>query len=581
MGQWGTLTWSNRLAEKQGAFTFVLHSHIPYCRGAGRWPHGEEWLHEAAAETYVPLLSALYDLRAEGVAFAATIGLTPVLVEQLRDPLVNQHFAEYLDQRIRAAASDGDRHRAAGTTELASLADFYRARYSRVLSEYENRFRRDLMAAFRELQDSCQVEIATSAATHGYLPLFERDSTVAAQVATGVAAYEGAFGRRPHAIWLPECAYRPPYVAGSGEDAYEKPGLEVFLDEQGLRVFFTETQTVEAGRAIGKSAGDAIGLYGGTPRRSPPLVVHAEPGRHTTFEAYRVGDANVAVLGRNAHTGLQVWSAEHGYPGDHRYREFHKKHERSGLQYWRITGAGVDLADKDIYQPAEAAVQVEDHARHFVALVEQEIASYYRATGRYGIVVAAYDTELFGHWWFEGVDWLREVLRLLASSEVVDLVTASEFVELHPPEHAVALPESSWGQGGDHSTWLTAGTEWMWASIHLAERRMERIVARYPHASGATSQVLAQAGRELLLLESSDWPFLATTGQARDYAVERFKGHEERFRQLADVLEHGSVDPDAAAVAATLFERDRVFAAIDYQMFRNRERSLAGAGSPA
>ena len=161
------------------------------------------------------------------------------------------------------------------------------------------------------------------------------------------------------------------------------------------------------------------------------------------------------------------------------------------------------------------------------------------------------------------------------------MATASRIVELHPPEYAVALPESSWGQGGDHSTWLTADTEWMWASIHRAERRMERIVERYPHASGDALQVLAQAGRELLLLESSDWPFLVTTGQARDYAVDRFKGHEERFQRLADVLERGQADSEAAALAATLFERDRVFASIDPQLFRNRERSLAGAGSPA
>jgi 1,4-alpha-glucan branching enzyme len=566
---------------KQGAFTFVLHSHLPYCRGAGRWPHGEEWLYEASAETYVPLLSTLYDLRAEGVSFKATIGLTPILVEQLRDPLVNAHFAEYLDERVNAASADGDRHRRTGAGDMGTLADFYEARYSWIRSAYQDRFHGDMVGAFRALQDSGCVEIATSAATHGYLPLFERDSTLAAQIGTGVAAYVDAFGRRPRAIWLPECAYRPAYRAGFGRDAYEKPGIETFLDEQGLRVFFAETQTVEGGRAVGKSAGDAMGLYGRIAPDSAPPSVEGEPSAGTTFEAYRVAAGEVAVLGRNARTGLQVWSAEHGYPGDSWYREFHKKDDHSGLQYWRTTARNADLGAKEAYEPAEAAARVKHHARHFAALVEQEIAGYHSLTGRYGIVAAAYDTELFGHWWFEGVDWLREVLYLLASSEVVDLVTASEFIDTHAPERALALPEGSWGQGGDHSTWMTPETKWMWESIDKAEVRMERIAAQHARADGETLQVLRQAGRELLLLESSDWPFLVTTGQARDYAVERFRSHEDRFNRLAEILEQGPAGLEAARLAASLFEQDRVFPLLDYSLFRDREGRRAGVGSAA
>ena len=158
---------------KQGAFTFVLHSHIPYCRSAGRWPHGEEWLHEAAAETYIPLLRALYDLRDEGVPYRLTIGLTPVLAEQLRDPLINDHLNEYLETRIQAAAQDGSRLRAAGKADLASLAEYYHAMYSRLLADYRDAFAHDLVGAFGELQKSGHIEIATSGATHGYLPLLE------------------------------------------------------------------------------------------------------------------------------------------------------------------------------------------------------------------------------------------------------------------------------------------------------------------------------------------------------------------------------------------------------------------------
>jgi len=236
------------------------------------------------------------------------------------------------------------------------------------------------------------------------------------------------------------------------------------------------------------------------------------------------------------------------------------------------------MGEKVEYEPDRAAERMREHASHFASLVEDEIAGYHAATGKYGIVCASYDTELFGHWWMEGVDWLREVLRLLASSDIVQPNTAGGFVAAYPPEDAVALPESSWGQNGDHSTWLNPDTEWMWPVIHAAERRMERLVQTYPNADESTAAVLAQAARELLLLQSSDWPFLVTTGQARDYAVGRFQEHVARFEQLATALE-GPPNEEAPALAEELYERDRVFGGIDYQRFRNRESARASMAS--
>jgi len=557
---------------KQGAFTFVLHSHLPYCRQAGRWPHGEEWIHEAASETYVPLLRALWDLRDEGVPFKSTIGVTPVLAEQLNDPLVNEHFVEYVTSRQRAAEADLERHRTAGAKQLVEVADFYREFYRGILSTYTERFGSDLIGAFRSLQDSGHIEIATSAATHGYLPLLDRDSSIEAQIGIGVHNYERLFNRRPTAIWLPECAYRPGYVATENGRTYEKPGIEQFLAAHGLKVFFSETHTIEGGRPVGKAAGDAVGPYGDIPRRYlVPLPEYREPTNRTTYEPYWVSGVDVAVIGRNNRTGMQVWSADNGYPGDFWYREFHKKDGASGLQYWRITGARVDLADKGEYRPEQARAQVYQHARHFASLVEELITNYHAQTGRYGIISSAYDTELFGHWWFEGVEWIREVLRLLAASDIVDLTTATEFIEQHPPEDVLVLPESSWGQGGTHFTWMNVDTEWMWPIIHGSERRMEQLVATYGEAQGPTRDVLQQAGRELLLLQSSDWPFLVSTGQAREYAVTRFEQHVDRFDQLARILESGPAGPNARALAEDLYDRDKVFPDVDYQRFRNRE----------
>lgn len=564
------------MANGNGAFTFVLHSHLPYARQAGMWPHGEEWVHEAIAETYVPLLDALNDLVDDGVDFRITISITPILAEQLADPTIREHFLTFAEERAAWAAADIGRFAEAGEEELRRLAIYYHHWYSRVLTSFRDRYHNgDLLGAFRALQDAGYVEISTSAATHGYLPLLSRDSSIFGQLATGIASYERHFGRQPRAIWLPECAYRPGYWDESGGEAVERPGIESFLAGQNIQVFFTETHAVEGGRPVGKAAGEAIGPYGAISRRYTLELTpaeQAEPG--TTYEAYWVGDAagKVAVLGRNSRTGQQVWSGDFGYPGDLWYREFHRKDGVSGMQYWRIGGPGLDLGSKPAYEPERAQERVGDHARHFVGLVEELLAAYHASSGHYGIIASNYDTELFGHWWFEGVEWIKEVLRLLAASSTVDLTTASTFVNQHHPERVIALPESSWGSGGNHFTWLNQDTEWMWPIIHGAESRMEALVAANPDASGVRAAILDQAARELLLLQSSDWPFLVTTGQAREYASQRFTEHADRFVMLAEMVERETEPtPEDIQMLEALQDRDNPFPTIDYRSFAARQ----------
>jgi 1,4-alpha-glucan branching enzyme len=560
------------VTNANGAFTFVLHSHLPYARQAGMWPHGEEWVHEAIAETYVPLWTALYDLAEEGYDYRITVSVTPILAEQLSDPLIIEHFLTYAEERAAWAAADIDRFEEAGEEELKALAVHFHHWYSRVLTSFRDRFNKDLLGSLKVLQDRGLVEISTCAATHGYLPLLSRDSSIYGQLETGIASYERHFGRRPKAIWLPECAYRPAYVS---EDGVARPGLETFLAEQGIRVFFSETHTVEGGRPVGKAAGDAVGIYGAMPRRqlvSPPADEQQKPG--TTFKSYWVGDepGRVAVLGRNNRTGQQVWSGSFGYPGDEWYREFHRKDGVSGMQYWRVGWPGTDLGNKPVYNPEKAAERIKDHAKHFVGLVEDLLAEYKQTTGEYGIISSNYDTELFGHWWFEGVDWLKEVVRGLAESDSVDLTTASTWVEEHGGEDVMVLPESSWGMAGTHYTWMNADTEWMWPPIHSAESRMEQLIDRFPSADGDQLRVLNQAARELLLLESSDWPFLVTTGQAKEYATQRFNEHVDRFNSLADMAErNGELSESEQENLAALEERDNPFPNIDYRAFAERQ----------
>lgn len=603
-----------------GAFTFVLHSHLPYARLAGRWPHGEEWIHEAASETYVPLLQALYDLKDDGVNFRLTLGITPVLAEQLADPTVLEHFEEYLDEKVTAAekdiahfepsnmttlktVGDDDSDDSAGEPEsrkvsavvdtddddntineeeitgdphLHYLAQWYKEWFTGIKTAFTERFNRDIIGAFRQLQDDGYIEIITSAATHGYLPLLGNDSSIRAQIETGIQSYQRLFGRKPSAIWLPECAYRPAYVDENGDT---RPGIESFLAEYDLKVFFSETHTITGGKPVGVAAGEVIGPYGDIKRRYViPAAKEEMPRRMaTTYQPYYVSEtvrgqeaeqhSGIAVIGRNNSTGQQVWSADWGYPGDFDYREFHKKAGTSGLQYWRVTGEKVDLAHKDFYHPDWATYKTDQHAEHFAHLVGDLLRDYNQQTGKYGLIASNYDTELFGHWWFEGVTWLGKVLRHLAENEDVELVSATEFVDAHPPDEVLHIPESSWGAGGNHFTWHNGETEWMWTPIHEAEERMNALADDFESASDDERSVLKQAARELLLLQSSDWPFLVTTGQAREYAIQRFSQHVERFKRLATSLEAGSPDVE---FAAEMYELDKVFPNIDYRAFRSR-----------
>lgn len=558
-----------------GAFTFVLHSHLPYARLAGMWPHGEEWVHEGIAETYLPLLCALDDLTDDGVAWHLTLGITPILAAQLGDPSILERFVTYMTERVAWADADVERFRLEGDTHLAQLAEHERDWHAASLNMFLTRYNGDLLGAIKRMQEAGNLEIATSAATHGFLPLLSRDSSIHGQLHTGATASTAMFGAAPKSVWLPECAYRPAESANEHGVPIRRPGIERFVAEEKIEVFFSETHTVEGGHKLGKASGKVAEPYGHS-RRSE--IHPADANQHgvggSTFRPYWVGDApgQVAVLARNPRTGQQVWSASHGYPGDYAYREFHKKGSESGMRYWRIGGRELDMGDKPPYDPAAADLRAREHAAHFAALVEDEIGRHHAYTGSFGVISAAYDTELFGHWWFEGVTWLREVLRLLAVSPTVEITTASQIIEQHPPDRVLQLERSSWGNNGDYSTWSNPEVDWMWPLIHQSELRMETLVALHPSATGNLNRLLNQVARELLLLQSSDWPFLVTTGQAKEYAVERFTSHLERFSRLAEMAETpGGMDPTGLGYLTEIEHLDNPFPLIDYRDWANRQ----------
>jgi len=279
-----------------------------------------------------------------------------------------------------------------------------------------------------------------------------------------------------------------------------------------------------------------------------------------TLRPYTLSGSAVSVFARDEVTAAQVWSRETGYPGDGNYREFHRRDSVSGLQYWRVTSKLLDLGQKQLYDPVAADDTAREHARHFVELVASRLARYHDACGEQGLIVAPYDMELFGHWWHEGTVWLRHVLNLLTSDERVTLTTPGAYLAAHRPSAEVSIAECSWGHGGRHSTWANADTAWMWESLARAETLHASLAEKRPALRGTLLAMAEQAGRELILLEASDWPFLVTTRQAKEYAEERFLRHLGDYETLAGAALAGASDDAAVAVLSSAAMRDSLFA---------------------
>ena len=521
-------TSARRGGRPVGHLVLVLHTHLPWVIGHGRGPHGQDWLNEGAAECYLPILRVLDRIVEDGGSPRITIGITPVLSEMLASPKFRRDFPSYLDERRGLALRDREEFEAIGNPLAARLAASWEAFYEGATRDFGETYGHDLLAAFSRLQEDGHIEVITSAGTHGYLPLLGRDESVEAQVQAGVSSYRRHFRRAPRGFWLPECAYRPATSWSRPTGAartWNRPGLEDVLVRHGLRYFFVDTHLV--------AGGTPSGTYGELLEAQETAETRAATGLSPN-DAHALatrGRKRIAVFARDPKSSVQVWSADYGYPGDGAYLEFHRKKGEGGLRYWRVTSRPLPLDDKAPYDPNAAAARARAHADHFVATVRETLRAHHRATGRTGVVVAPFDTELFGHWWFEGPVWLEAVLRGLHGD--VTPATASEYLLRSPPSSMITLPEGSWGQGGGHGVWLNDDTRWIWDLVYRAEDAfIDQVREGARRRGNRGSRVLTQLARELLLLEASDWPFLVTTISARDYAEARVKFHTAAFDRL-------------------------------------------------
>jgi 1,4-alpha-glucan branching enzyme len=334
------------------------------------------------------------------------------------------------------------------------------------------------------------------------------------------------------------------------------------LAQHGLEYFVADSHLVAAGQPVFLYR-DYVAYRAATTEPATALP-SGEP--RSPYVPYRVasrgGTGSAIAFIRDPRSTLQVWSRDHGYPGEYYYLEFHKKHFPGGLRFWRISDSSGDLGSKQLYEPKIAAEKVGLQASHFVALVKDTLEQ----AGTPALVCSPYDSELFGHWWFEGPSWLEHVAREMRRANI-PLMTLGEALEEVTPHGPVALPEGSWGEGGDHRVWLNGDTEWTWDRVYSAEREWAEHLRLGDAGSAELRRVLNQVSRELLLLQASDWQFLITTGAARDYAERRVAEHYAEFKRLSEMahtLRGGEpLSIEAADTLRRLEREDFVFPDLD------------------
>jgi 1,4-alpha-glucan branching enzyme len=546
----------------QGYFCLVLHSHIPYTKKAGKWPFGEEWLYEAMAETYVPVLDILADLAKGTMRPRVCVSISPVLLEQLSDPYMNEGFEDYIHRRRAAAEADVERFGSTCDHKLKRLAESYVQFYERISDSYTRVWHRDLVGAFRQLQDGGCIETITSAATHAYLPLMADGTSIRMQLEVGREIHRTHMGREPKGIWLPECGYRP-RTRDQESHAQCQRGIEQYVEDLGFRYFLVDSHAIEGGVPLGIYSAQPPGVPGETDVDDRTMT-----GK-TTFRPYYVENSSVVVFGRDRRTSSQVWSSEWGYPGDGSYREFHKRDDESGLRYWRVTSRLTGLDQKELYNYENAMARVDEQSDHFVRLVRDLLSGFSASSQTPGILVAPYDIEFFGHWWHEGPEWLRQTLAKLSSVPEIEVTTPLEYLEEHPPTEVVRLRESSWGIGGRHYTWMNDATAWLWSDLASAESRLLSAIQSYRESGSLDSRMtrlLDQGVRELMLMQSSDWPFLITTGQAASYARSRFVEHRDRLDRIlaaAQALAAGQGSSEHLEYLETIEKTDSLFSGMN------------------
>ncbi|MBM7460249.1 1,4-alpha-glucan branching enzyme [Rhodococcus coprophilus] len=507
-------------AAEPGMFSLVLHSHLPWLANHGRWPVGEEWLYQSWAATYLPVTDVLRRLAREGHTRMVTLGITPVLAAQLDDPHCLAGMHHWLGNwQLRA-------HEAAGMAE-----ESYRALGARehraagaALEMFETRWRHGGSPVLRELVDADAIELLGGPLAHPFQPLLDprmREFSLT----EGLHDAQTRWQHRPRGIWGPECGFTP--------------GMETGYAAAGVEHFMVDGPALHGDTSLGRT----------------------------------VLDSDVVCFGRDLQVSYRVWSPKSGYPGHSAYRDFHTYCHDTGLKPSRVTGRAVPSEDKAPYDPELASLAVDRHVSDFVETIRRRLRSESARIGRDALVVAAFDTELFGHWWFEGPLFLERLLRALpeAGIEVGTLTDARDRGYVGGP---VDLADSSWGSGKDWRVW--AGDQ-VSDLVRLNDEVVRTTLDTLDKAHGGRAlgapvlrnRVHDQMLREALLTVSSDWAFMVSKDTAAAYARDRAHTHAHALREIADAVASGR-DSAAVRLADGWNRADNLFPGLDARRLPGR-----------
>ncbi len=571
-----------------GNFNLILHTHLPWVLNHGNWPHGVDWLTEAVAECYIPLLNVFNDLNNEGIKPKTTLDISPVLCEQMEDERFPEIFVNYCNEKIESAKQDEINFKQWGYDKHhIYLAEFWQNWYSERKNDFTEKYNSSIIKSLKKLQDEDAIEIMTCGATHGYFPLLGEDKSINLQVKTAVENYEKHFGRKPSGIWLPECAYRPAYewqsfipVAPYNQKRL-RPGIEQFLAEHNINYFVIDEKLIKGLQPLGVFHEGNKDFF---------VDVQSKEFKHnpwnfekTPLRIYEIASGKNAEYGtaaafvRHHDIAMQVWSGDIGYPAQPDYLDFHKKQEGSMLRYWRVTDSKADMMYKTLYHPDWIWDKIDHQSNHFIHHIENTLNFNKNLTGKNGTLSAPFDTELFGHWWFEGPEFLRKVIKGLHNSPYVNMATASEEYDNSKTNEVVRIPEGSWGVNNTHEVWSNEENKWTWEAIYNDELRFEKIMRSNAVASlnDMQARILKQAMRELLLLQASDWQFLIYTESAKDYAEQRFSYHHSDFNRLCDIFadytETGIISENDERYLSETEKRNAVFAEIKLEWWKDLE----------
>jgi len=523
-----------------GYVSLVLHAHLPFVRHPEHDDFLEEdWLYEAITETYIPLLDVFEGLERDGVDWRVTMSVTPTLAAMLSDPLLQYRYVRHIDNLISLTCKELERTK--WQPEFHDLAQMYHRQFTRCREVFVKQYHNHLLNGFRRFFNTGKLELITCAATHGFMPLMPNVNARRAQIEIGAREFERHFGRRPQGIWLAECGYAE--------------GVDELLREAGIRYFFVDTHGV--------------------------LFANPRP-RFGVYAPILCPRSGVAALARDTESSKQVWSAVEGYPGDYVYREFYrdvgfdldfeylKPHlhdvgirSNLGIKYYRITGTG---DHKEPYNWRWARDRAAEHAGNFMFNREKQVEWLAGALdGRPPLIVAPYDAELFGHWWFEGPQWIDFLLRKMCyDQQTVKMITVPEYLDKFPKNQVCQPSLSSWGHKGYCEVWLEGSNDWIYPHLHELADRMVELARANPDPNPVRRRALNQAARELLLAQASDWAFIMKTGTMVEYAVQRTQTHVLNFNHLYEQLKHDSVDE---SWLAEIERRNNLFPNIDYRVY--------------